>query len=580
MLIPTYTESFRKQELERGRKSLWYFHVSILGFDAWDTRRKKSTVAEVHRDLAHFLEGRRPHHPWNRAVVCCARGLGKSVLTTQSYPWQRGLYIVDFSVKLIENSSRNAQVNHVAPMIDLFTSSKRADYLQWLYQHRIPSGFRGWNSDQVKLVQEDPLAAPFLTFWGLESRFEGWHGSMVLLDDPEGADAEKSLAANEESYQAYQKSIPLLKDHTQSQILIVATPHGSRPLVYRLRDRENWQTEADNATGGIKFFWREIVDGEGKSRWPERFPAATIQMLSKEPMFEQQYMLRRRKGAATIFDMATALSKTYRWVDGSFRTAISYDSFEFDPDKLDDDGRVEVATKKVVAEVKRLRYFLHWDPLHRTPETRRSSTAKQRPAEAAIGVVGVAQDMHAFLIHYWTSETADLPAQALELFRLYRLYAPFKVTFEGVGAQIWGKAFVETMEKQSPFWGRPMSMEFITGSAQPMPRMSTRMEEDKSKGNTEKDVIFTKILSPWVNYGVLHLDSDPMKNKPLHQLENVLNEDVACDLIDLLAQGPAVWSAPMADFAAREFMKRRSFVETFVQKGGAAGKTGIGGRRW
>lgn len=578
MLTPRFTEEFRAAELERGRRSLFYFNTAILGFDAWDTKRNRSTVADVHRDLDHFLEGRSPHYPWNRAVVCCARGLGKSVRTSQGYPWWRGLYIVDFAVKLVENSSRNAQVNHFAPMIDLFVGSKRADYLQWLYQHRIPDGFKGWNSEQVKLVQNDPLAAPFMTFWGLESRFEGWHGDLVILDDPEGADAEKSLAANEESFQAYQKAIPLLKDHTQSQILIVATPHGSRPLVYRLRDRENWKTEADNERTSIKFFWREITDGSGKSRWPERFPQSVIAELRKEPMADQQYWLRRRRSSTSIFNMSTVLEKTYRWADGSFKTTIAYDSFEFDPDKLEEDGRVQVVPKRVVADLKKLRYFLHWDPLHRTPETRRSSVAKQRPAEAAIGVVGVASDLHAFLVEYWTSETADLPRQCEELFRLYRLYAPHKVTFEGVGAQIWGKAFVQTMEKQSPVWGRPQSMEFITGAAVPLPRLSTRMEEDASKGNSEKDWIFSKILSPWVNYGVLHFRAD--QDKVLHQLEHVQDDDVACDLVDLLAQGPAVWSAPSQDFLGREFASRRSFVETFVKKGVAALTGGMGRRRW
>lgn len=577
MLIPKFTADFRAQELERGRRSLWYFHVAHLGFDAWDVRRKKSTVADVHLDLAHFLEGRKPHYPWNRAVVCAARGLGKSVLTTQSYVWWRGLNIIDFSVKIVENSSSNAKMNHFAPMLDLFVSSRRADYLQWLYQHRIPSGFKGWNSEQVKLIQDDPLAAPFLTYWGLESRFEGWHGDLVVCDDPEGADAEKSLAANEESYAAYQKSIPLLKDHTQSQILIVATPHGSRPLVYRLRDRENWKTEADNATSAIKFFWREITDSSGKSRWPERFPDSVIRELAKEPMADQQYWLRRRRSAATIFDMQEILRKAYTWTEGSARTSITYETKEFDPDKISDEGMAQVSSKVVSIEMRKLRYFLHWDPLHRTLETRKSPMSKQRPAEAAIGVVGVAPDLHAFLIHYWTSATADLAAQAQELFRLYCLYAPHRVTFEGVGAQMWAKSFVETMEKQGQVWGRPHSLPLIIGARLPLPRLSTKMEED-SKGNQEKEFLFREALSPWLNHGVLHLRAD--QKEPLHQLEHCLDEDVACDIVDLLAQGPKVWSAPMQDYLGREFASRRGFVDAFVRGSLAAKTGGLGRRRW
>lgn len=577
LVAPHYTESFRLQELERGRRSLFYFGYSILGFDAYDPRRKKSTIAPIHRDLCHFLEGRKPHLPWNRAVVTCFRGAGKSVWTTQAYPWWRGLYIKDFSVKLVENSSDNAKINHFAPMIDLFTSSPRADYLQWLYSHRIPEGFRGWNRDQIKLVQEDPLAAPFMTYWGLESRFEGWHGDLVILDDPEGSDALKSMAANEESYQAYQNVIPLLKDHTHAQILIVATPWGARPLVYRLRRQAGWNQEADNAKTAIKFFWREITDGEGKSRWPARFPKPIIDELRKEPMAAQNYWLKEQQESATIFDMKAVTEYSYRFVEGTAKQQIEYQTFEFNPDALtDQQNNLMVTRHRATAKLVQLRYFLHWDPLHRTEETRRTSRSRQRPAEAAISVVGVAPDFHSFLIDYWTDGDASPDKQLGMLFRFYRIYAPFKVSFEGVGAQIWAKNMVRTYEQNSPVWARPVSMPLILGNQIPLPQMSSRLVES-SKTNQEKPEIYREVLSPWVNRGVFHFRMD--QDKPRAQLENCLNEEHAVDLVDAISQGPEFWSPPGLDVMGIEFMRRRKYVETFV-RGGVAAKTGFTGRKY
>lgn len=580
LVAPKFTAEFRDAELKRGERSLFYFGVSILGFDAWDKKRKRSILRPWHRDLCHFLEGRAPHYPWNEALVCAFRGAGKSMWTTKAYPWWRGLYIPDFSCKILGNSFDNVKLNHFGPMIDLFTSSRRADYLQWLFQDRIPSGFSGWTSEQIKLIQEEATALPFLTYQGLDSKLESYHGDLIVLDDPEGADAEKSRVGNEESKKAYENSHPLLISQNQGQILISATPHGSNPLVYWLRDRENWTGPADNARSHVKIWWLPVVDSSGNSQWPEKISSASLERLRKLKNSRQQFWLERTASDVSIFDMPAILKHAFDWAEPRTKSSILYKGVKYDPDKLDDLGRVREEEEDVVVEMRRLRFFLHLDPLHRTPETRRSSPSKQRPAEAAIAVVGVNSDLHAMVVHTWADEKADLNAQLNELFRLYCLYAAHKATFESVGAQFWLKTLIENNEKSKPHWSRPISSDLIIGTRIPLPRLSTRLEEAE-KTNETKDYLFRETLSPYINYGVLHVcreGQDKLKN----QLENSTNEDVACDLVDCLTQGPKVWSAPQQDIAAREFArKRRSFVETFVRPvAGVFAKTGSRGRRW
>jgi hypothetical protein len=560
VLVPTYTEEFRRRELQRGRRSLFYFGVSILGFCAPDPDGVPQ-ISDVHRNLAEFLEGRPPyHHPWRRALVCMARGVGKSVWTTQTYPLWRGLYIPNFSTKIIENSSDNAKRHHFVPLVELFTSSPRADYLQWMFQHRLPPGFEGWTAEQIKFVQTDPLANPAISYWGVESKFEGAHPDLVVLDDPEGADAQKSVAANREAWTAYQSVIPLLKHPLRSQILIVATPHGDEPVVWKLRDREcskrGWQSPVDNARDDCEFkiLWEPILNGRGESIWPERFPLEYVLALSKEDVFPQQYMLRRSTSTLSLFDMTRVLGtdrdpgSCYTW-EGADGDVAVYPGFDYEIAKTSDPTyRLPPPVMRAVHR-RDMRYHIHFDPLHRAMVARKSPMSKQRPAEAAVVVVGVAPDFHPLCVDHWNGD-GDIDAQLAQLFRLYRTWCPAVVTYEAVGAQTWVPALVRAYEAQSEFWRHPYSTELLGPSIE-LPRMSLRMVES-SKTNEAKETIYREVLSSWINRGILHFAR--RQEVLLYQLTNVLNQTVACDLVDCLAQGPEVWAPPVAaDRHSRKF---------------------------
>lgn len=223
-----FTEEFRQAELARGEQSLFYFERCILGFDRlneWDF------------ELCAALEGRPPYEPWLRFLLTKYRGGFKSTVATQGYPLWRGIYIPNFSTKLIEGSSENAKNNHHMPLVDLFVSSPRAEYLQWLFSHRIPDNFVGWNSERLTFVKTNPLASDTLSFWGINSKYEGWHGDLVVIDDAQGTEVEGSDIGVVDAWRAYDRATPLLTDQTTGQILVIGVGpiRGARSFVHEMK---------------------------------------------------------------------------------------------------------------------------------------------------------------------------------------------------------------------------------------------------------------------------------------------------------------------------------------------------------
>lgn len=224
-----FTEEYRQAELRRGEESLFYFGKTILGysdFDDWDY------------ELMAALEGRPPYEPWFYFLLSKYRSGRKSTAATMTYTQWRTFYIENLSVKIIEGSSDNAKYNHFLPIIDLWTTSPRADYLNWLYKHRIIPGWKGTNSERFVLVKTDPLANDAISYWGVNSKFEGWHGDIVVIDDAQGTDNPDSEVGAAEAHRAYDRAVPLLKDPAKGQVIVVGVGPigGRRSFIHEKRD--------------------------------------------------------------------------------------------------------------------------------------------------------------------------------------------------------------------------------------------------------------------------------------------------------------------------------------------------------
>lgn len=551
MLIPKHTEDYRQELLDLGKRSLYLFCKVHLGMRDLDE--------SLHLPLCEFLEGRPPkNEPWRRAMVCGFRGSLKSSLATIGYPWWRALYIPGFSAKIIEGAEDLARENHFDQWFySLLTTGPKAAFLSWLYSHRIPEDYAGFNKGQIQLLSPMP-GAPTFTYGGLNTTTEGYHGDLIIGDDLEGADAQESEERNERSWRKVAQLTPLLRDPRTGQILIVGTPWGLNPLVWRIRNFEGddgGSGTLDNSKRKVwKVYWRPILGDDGKSVWPARFPDEILPTLRfDKEVFDTQFLLQRRSEKSQVFDMRAVEAGFWRWiVPGKLIGYPAYkENAKLNDFERDDKGIPIVEIRKVDPGF--LRYYIHVDPKHKAGKQKHSPD--DRPSRAAIAVVGVNHDSHAFIMDAWCSETAGLEELADEIYKRYRLYAPYKVTMEPTGAQNWFWAFGRELERgryktliSMGRWGAPPRR---------LPRLTSVLEES-AKGSKNKEAWIISQLSSWFDLGLIHASADQTHLRT--ELEAFPALSTPVDLLDALSHGPPIWSPPISDESRMDFKRRQQLL--------------------
>jgi len=521
------TEQQRKDLVEEFGKSFYKYCRGALGF--------KDMSEDLHLDFCLWLQ----NLPLgSRFMVAMSRGFLKSSIGTLGFPTWKGLYIPNFATKLVEQKSDNAYRNHFAPIVEIFRNSDRSDYLQWLYQDRLPENLDGWNTNQIVFNRPDPLALPAITYGGIDSAQEGWHGDMVLGDDLEGADAEKRLVHPEDAWRFVTKrATPLLKDPSTGYIGVIGTPHGDNPLVHRLREFEE-----DRASKGKSriwnIYWKEAIDSTGQSRWPERFPLKVLNDIKDlDPgLFDQQYMLLKQRSSDLIFDSRKVTKAFYEWVFAPDH--LSYNRTEYNPLELDSDGFPEKKTSRVTANVWEMRRYIQCDPAHK-------EKAKHSKSEGAIAVIGVNWDSHAFVLDTWAKD-CGLEEFAEKVYYMYRKWRPYQVVMEAIGAQTWFWDYARLLEKNkyAEIWAFPHKMPGQRKAETVLlPRLATPyklIEADKK--NAEKEQWVISQLQSWFNHGTLHMNAS--QEQLMQQVRSFPDPSGLKDLLDCLAQGPSVWKAP------------------------------------
>ena len=527
-----FDEDKRRELVELGRRDLFFFCKGILGF--------ADLTEEFHWELARFvMRGFDPRllkalrresavisDRWNRGLVCAWRGSLKSSIATIGLIVHQSVYVQDHAALLIEQKSDNAKVNHFQPISDLFRASRQADLLQWLFRERIPEGFAGWTTEQIQFVSGDPLAGPSLRYGGIESSYEGVHVNLIVIDDPEGADAEKGEAPNAESWRLVMRRAPPLLIHPErDRILLIATPHGEDPVVHQIREK---------ARSAFAIYWREVVDSEGRSRWPERFTPSTLATLKLDKeLWDKQYLLRKSSRSEAVFDLERIQSHLYEWA--ARPQLLSYPVEVYDPEDLDAEGYPAVLRERRTIAVDACRRYLHCDPKHKD----RGETVT-RPSQAAIVAVAVSPDFHVFVLDTWADEVG-LEKLADKLYLFYRRWAPSLVTMEFVGAQSWFRDYARVLESQK--YRRIVSLPAYPGGGLVLPRLTSRLIAS-AKANENKEQTIVTQLSSWLHAGRLHLRAD--QEHLLAQLESFPQATALKDLLDALAQGPPVWKPSSA----------------------------------
>lgn len=555
-------QKFNRQALaelrERARLSLFFFQRAIWG--------DKDLDYEFHVDLCNFYQGAPPYEPWVRAVACGFRGSLKSSCGRAWIAW-KGLYgaaagltleqvaeyvkrhdlqihvkpgvaIPNWSALLIEQRYENAVAHHEM-MQGKFTWSPQAALLQDLYRDRIPAGFADWNKARTVLVRTDPNAEPTLTVAGIDSRLESMHKDAIVCDDLEGADAEKSDVPNEESWRfIVDRAGPLLKNQSEGQIVVLGTPHGPKPLVWRLRRLEGEGTLDNSQRPTWKIWWREVIDpSTGRSRWPKRVLQSWCddqERLARRSVdfrrsWDQQFLLKEETEAGRLFDMAQVDARAFD-LEGGRR--IRYRSDIWDPKKVDDDGFPVGKERWNHVDLSELRFFMHLDPKHRDPDDHKPGV---RPSQAAIIVTGVAPDCHVFTVDAWIKE-AGLDEFTEVFFMLYRRWAPYRFTADTVGAQVWLKSFLRIFETTK--YRELLSLTRPWRPPRRLPRPSGLLIE-QHKGNVGKEEYIIQALEVMFNLGFFHLNRAHVELR--NQIEHFPSTNTPADGVDALAQGPLVW---------------------------------------
>jgi hypothetical protein len=533
--ILEYTDEWRRDMIAKGRESTYLFTKFILGLNAVDET--------PHGELCECLDGRGNWGPWTRGCICWFRGSLKTSVATIGWTLKNGIYRNGWSCRIVGSSWDNAHTNFFEPMLRIFRTGPRRNLLLWMFGEenpeftRIKGDFVDWNDTQISFLSDNPLAKASVTYKGISSDQEGYHGDAVIFDDPEGADANKSNVENQDSWNAINNATPLLIDPTKGQILVIGTPHGADPVVWKIRDMEA-NGSLDNSQRSWKMSWNPIVDESGTPAWPGRFDSKaveTIRNTTDRRVFDTQYLLKRTSSGEGAFSKADIERGFYEWNEN--HDEISYLAMVTDPDKWEKDGVIAPRLEKRTVHRDSLRFYLHIDPVHKEDKQSKMYTRHTKPSRCAIVPVGVAPDFHTFVIDPFTKDLG-LEEQVRRLLGMYLKFAPYHITCDMVGAQVWFVDYVRMMERADPAF-RYLLSTGAYGEKRILPSMSSKIIEDTRTTRIDKEGILYERLGPWLQYCALHVHRS--QDEMLHQLFNFPdNEHV--DLVDALAQGPPVWS--------------------------------------
>lgn len=517
-----FNPQMMKEWKKQGKESLFFFSRGICGNSLLN--------AGIHKELLDFLQG-----PSKRKLVCGWRGSLKSTCFIY-YFWWMGLYFYK-NVLLVEQKWDNAKAHHER-LQQVFLMGDHAGLLQDMFSDRIDSNtFR--STERTVLIRKNPMDEPFITLGSLEGKLESVHRDIICGDDLEGADADESNIPNEASEKfVYERMEPLFRNPSESVGLIGGTPHGGNPLVHKLIKDPQWAS-----------WWKEVVDESGKSRWPEYFSEEWIknkrraaELSSKaRRMWDMQYMLRKGSYGDSIFDLEKIKDNLYT-IDGG--RILRY--YRSDHSLVDENYE----TTKSVAHIdyRACRFYIHGDPQHRGPDERKGGG--KRPSKSAWIVVAVGPDFHCFVVEVWVKD-CGLDEYIEGFFHLYRKWAPYRWTFEQIGAQKWLLNHIRVLETTKFQKMRSHVRPWRPPSE--LPRPSRRCITIPERRSDKEQEIVQQLEIPF-NVGWLHLHES--QEELLHQIQVFPGSDEQIDALDALSQGPQVWKPPMSP-AARLAIHRR-----------------------
>lgn len=251
----------------------------------WNTQLGQRTPP-VHRRILRWLDARKREED-GRLLLMAFRGCGKSTLV--------GLYCAWLLARCPETRILVLAADH-ALASKMVAATRRIVERHPLCRHLIPRNAESWAVDRFTVQRPGALRDPSVLAAGLGGNITGTRAEVIICDDVEVAGNCDSPGKREELRERLAETEFILTPG--GTILYVGTPHCAESLYLAPEEGEAF-------LGAYQRLRIPLLDEQGRSAWPERFPAAMVARLREQvgPIhFGRQMLLRPVAGGAARLD--------------------------------------------------------------------------------------------------------------------------------------------------------------------------------------------------------------------------------------------------------------------------------------
>lgn len=253
----------------------------------WNTRNGQDTP-RIHRHIARWLGERRADGD-TRLLLMAFRGCGKSTLVGLWCAW---MLARDPQLRILVLAADHALATKMVATV------RRILLRHPLCRHLLPGGAGDWAADRFTVRREGALRDPSMAAAGILANITGSRADVIICDDVEVANNCDTAGRRAELRERLAETEFVLAP--AGTILYVGTPHCAETLYLPAMDERAFLL-------GYRRLRVPVLNGNGGSAWPERFPAADLEALRSRvgPLrFARQMMLEVVAEAAARLDPA------------------------------------------------------------------------------------------------------------------------------------------------------------------------------------------------------------------------------------------------------------------------------------
>lgn len=246
----------------------------------WNQNQKQTTPA-VHLKILNWLEDHYTRE--NKQLLLMAfRSCGKSTLVGLYCAWR---IFCDPALRIM-----------VLAADDLLARKMVRNVKRILERHPLTLGMKPedpdqWASDRFTVKRERELRDPTMLARGITSNFTGSRADIIIYDDVEVPNTSATAEARESLRDLLDESrFILAAGGTQ---IYVGTPH-TFDTIYQIDDAQQKPGQSAAFLKGFEHLKIPILNSEGESAWPEKFPTDAIAQIKYQVgpnKFASQMML-------------------------------------------------------------------------------------------------------------------------------------------------------------------------------------------------------------------------------------------------------------------------------------------------